>query len=234
MKIYLYKKCGVFETYKKVSDFWYAEGLHGKHGAQMFSAFGYVYLADETILARKYGFFKAAAVGAIALVLNDMEQLVAFVAFSHAGNDIYHKLCVLEPCIPNDDGIYILNILGDDQRQLAYIEDDLRDLLNVVSLAKSVTVLTIERTTPISCIAAAYFLAIFLVTSFATAAGALPAAPQPRQREVSIFICSSVKVPRRSLKVFFASLAEPSAACCLGAVSKPATEMPAVAVFIAL
>lgn len=159
----------------------------------MFSAFGYVYLADEKILARKYGFFKAAAVGAIALVLNDMEQLVAFVAFSHAGNDIYHKLCVLEPCIPNDDGIYILNILGDDQRQLAYIEDDLRDLLNVVSLAKSVTVLTIERTTPISCIAAAYFLAIFLVTSFATAAGALPAAPQPRQREVSIFICSSVR-----------------------------------------
>ena len=143
----------------------------------MFSAFGYVYLADEKILARKYDFFKAAAVGAIALVLNDMEQLVAFVAFSHAGNDIYHKLCVLEPCIPNDDGIYILNILGDDQRQLAYIEDDLRDLLNVVSLAKSVTVLTIERTTPISCIAAAYFLAIFLVTSFATAAGAFPAAP---------------------------------------------------------
>ena len=37
--------------------------------------------------------------------------------------------------------------------------------------AKSVTVLTIERTTPISCIAAHYFLAIFLVTSFATAAG---------------------------------------------------------------
>lgn len=45
-------------------------------------------------------FFKAAAVGAIALVLNDIERLVAFVAFSHAGNDIYHKLCVLEPCIP--------------------------------------------------------------------------------------------------------------------------------------
>lgn len=73
-------------------------------------------------------FFKAAAVGAIALVLNDIERLIAFVAFSHAGNDIYHKLCVLEPCIPNDDGIYILNILGDDQRQLAYIEDDLRAL----------------------------------------------------------------------------------------------------------
>ena len=164
----------------------------------MFSAFGYVYLADEKILARKYGFFKAAAVGAIALVLNDMEQLVAFVAFSHAGNDIYHKLCVLEPCIPNDDGIYILNILGDDQRQLAYIEDDLRDLLNVVSLAKSVTVLTIERTTPISCIAAAYFLAIFLVTSFATAAGALPAAPQPRQRAVSVWTCSGVSVRRAS------------------------------------
>ena len=35
---------------KKVSDFLYAEGLHGKHGAQMFSVFGYVYLADEKIL----------------------------------------------------------------------------------------------------------------------------------------------------------------------------------------
>ena len=68
MKIYFYKKCGVFEAYKKVSDFLYAEGLHGKHGAQMFSAFGYVYLADEKILARKFGFFKAAAAHAQALV----------------------------------------------------------------------------------------------------------------------------------------------------------------------
>lgn len=63
MKIYFYKKCGVFETYKKVSDFWYAEGLHGKHGAQMFSAFGYVYLADEKILARKYDFSKLPQLG---------------------------------------------------------------------------------------------------------------------------------------------------------------------------
>lgn len=103
----------------------------------MFSVFGYVYLADEKILARKYGFFKAAAVGAIALVLNDMEQLVAFVAFSHAGNDIYHKLCVLEPCIPPTTTGYISSTyLGDDQRQLAYIEDDLRDLLNAVLLGK--------------------------------------------------------------------------------------------------
>ena len=68
MKIYFYKKCGVFEAYKKVSDFLCAEGLHGKHGAQMFSVFGYVYLAGEKILARKYGFFKAAAAHAQALV----------------------------------------------------------------------------------------------------------------------------------------------------------------------
>lgn len=112
VKIYFYKKCGVFEAYKKVSDFLYAEGLHGKHGAQMFSVFGYVYLADEKILARKYGFFKAAAVGAIALVLNDIERLVAFVAFSHAGNDIYHKLCVLEPCIPTTTGYISSTYLG--------------------------------------------------------------------------------------------------------------------------
>lgn len=46
----------------------YTEGLHGKHGAQMFSIFVYVYLADEKILARKYGFFKAAAAHAQALV----------------------------------------------------------------------------------------------------------------------------------------------------------------------
>ena len=68
MKIYFYKKCGVFEAYKKVSDFLYTEGLHGKHGAQMFSVFVYVYLADEKVLARKYGFFKAAAAHAQALV----------------------------------------------------------------------------------------------------------------------------------------------------------------------
>ena len=87
-----------------------------------------MYFLDVEVLAGENCFLKAAAVGAIALVLNDIEQLVAFVAFSHSGNDIYHKLCALEPCIPNDDGIYILNILGDDQRQLAYIEDDLRAL----------------------------------------------------------------------------------------------------------
>ena len=82
--------------------------------------FGNMDFFDIKILAGEHVLLKAAAVGAIALVLND----------------IYHKLCVLEPCIPNDDGIYILNILGDDQRQLTYIEDNLRDLLNVVLLGK--------------------------------------------------------------------------------------------------
>ena len=33
-------------------------------------------------------------------------------------------------------------------------------------------------------------------------------APQPRQRSVSAFICSSVNVPRRSFMVFFAFAAE--------------------------
>ena len=51
----------------------------------MFSVFGYVYLADKKILARKYGFFKAAAVRAIALVLNDIEDLVTVVALGHTG-----------------------------------------------------------------------------------------------------------------------------------------------------
>ena len=174
MKIYFYKKCGVFEAYKKVSDFLYAEGLHGKHGAQMFSVFGYVYLGDEKILARKYGFFKAAAVGAIAScsmtlnsslhsshsVIPEMTFITSFVSLSHVS--------------PTTTGYISSTYLGDDQRQLAYIEDNLRDSLMSFCSAKSVTVLTIERTTPISCIAAPYFLAIFLVTSFATAAGALP------------------------------------------------------------
>lgn len=45
-----------------------------------------------------------------------MTFITSFVSLSHVS--------------PNDDGIYILNILGDDQRP--YIEDDLRDLLTVV------------------------------------------------------------------------------------------------------
>ena len=45
-------------------------------------------------------------------------------------------------------------------------------------------------------------------------------APQPRQRSVSFFICSSVNTPRRSWKVFFASSAEPSCACWRGVLSK--------------
>ena len=53
-------------------------------------------LADEEILAREDGFFKAAAVRAVALVLDDVEQLVALVAFGHAGNDVDDKLRVLE------------------------------------------------------------------------------------------------------------------------------------------
>ena len=44
----------------------------------------------------------------------------------------------------------------------------------------------------------------FLVLALLVSPIGLTAAPQPRQREVSIFICSSVKVPRRSWKVFFA------------------------------
>ena len=42
-------------------------------------------------------------------------------------------------------------------------------------------------------------------------------APQPRQRSVSFLSCSSVKVPRRSRKVFFASSGLPSAAFWRGA-----------------
>ena len=45
-------------------------------------------------------------------------------------------------------------------------------------------------------------------------------APQPSQRSVSFFICSSVNTPRRSWKVFFASSAEPSCACWRGVLSK--------------
>ena len=52
--------------------------------------------------------------------------------------------------------------------------------------------------------------------------------PQPRQRLASFLICYSVRVPRRSLKVFLASAALPEAAFCRGAVSKLPTEMAMV------
>ena len=44
------KNVAFLKRIKKSLTFLYAEGLHGKHGAQMFSVFGYVYLADEKIL----------------------------------------------------------------------------------------------------------------------------------------------------------------------------------------
>lgn len=93
-------------------------------------------LLYQKILAREYGLFKAATVGAVALVLDNVEKLIAFVTFGHAGDDIYHKLRVLEPCVLNDDGVDILHILGDDQRELADIQHYLGNLLDVVFLGK--------------------------------------------------------------------------------------------------
>ena len=101
-----------------------------------FSVLGDAYLADQEVLTRKNGFFKAAAVGAVAFVLNDIENLVALVALGKAGDDVYNELCVLESCVLNDDGVDLLDVLGDDQRQLADVQNDLRDLFNVVLLGK--------------------------------------------------------------------------------------------------
>ena len=51
------------------------------------------------------------------------------------------------------------------------------------------------------------------------AAWSTTVAPQPRQRSVSLRTCFSVKVPRRSRKVSFCSLAEGFLTFCLGALS---------------
>ena len=71
-------------------------------------------LFNQEILTRENGLFKASAVGAVALVLDDVEKLVAFVALCHAGDDVYHKLGILEPCVLNDYGVDILNVFGND------------------------------------------------------------------------------------------------------------------------
>ena len=97
---------------------------------------GDVDLLYQKILAREYGLLKAAAVGTVALVLDHVEKLVALVTFGHAGDNIYHKLRVLEPCVLNDDGVDILHILGDDQRKLADIQHYLGYLLDAVFLGK--------------------------------------------------------------------------------------------------
>ena len=59
-------------------------------------------------------------------------------------------------------------------------------------------------------------------------------APQPRHRWVSFLSCSSVKVPRRSLKVFLALAAAAAAGVWRGVSSNPPMPTAAVALSMAL
>ena len=84
------------------------------------------------ILAGEDGFFKASAVRAVALVLDDIENFVALVALGHAGYDIHDELRALKYRSLGRNGINLLDILRDDERQLADIQNDLVYLLDIV------------------------------------------------------------------------------------------------------
>ena len=89
-------------------------------------------LADEEVLAGEDGFFKAAAVGAVALVLDDVEQLVALVALGHAGHDVDDELGVFQKGVRDHNGVELLDVPRDNQRQLADIQNDLGHLVYAV------------------------------------------------------------------------------------------------------
>ena len=86
-----------------------------------------MYFLDVEVLA-------AAAVGAVALILDNVEYLVALVAFRHAGDDLKNELRVLQRRLGGDGGVQLLDIFGDDERQLADLAYDLAYPLDVVGL----------------------------------------------------------------------------------------------------
>ena len=93
-----------------------------------------MYFLDVEVLAGENCFLKAAAVGAVALVLDNIEYLVALVAFRHAGDDLKNELRVLQRRLGGDGGVQLLDIFGDDERQLADLAYDLAYPLDVVGL----------------------------------------------------------------------------------------------------
>ena len=76
----------------------------------------YVDLLYREILTREHSLFKASAVRTIALVLNDIEDLVTVVALGHTGDGLKNELCALKRRTLSDGRKQLLNILRDDER----------------------------------------------------------------------------------------------------------------------
>ena len=69
-------------------------------------------------------------------MLDDVEDLVAFVAFGKARNDVDTQLRVREKAVLHGHGIELLHVFRNDQRKLAAVNDDLADLGQGVFLCK--------------------------------------------------------------------------------------------------
>lgn len=103
----------------------------------MFRSFlGNVNFTDKEAVAGKHGFFKAAAVGAVALVLNDVVNLIAFLALDYARHNVDDELCIFKDSAFDNSGVNILNVLGDYHRYLADIENNLGNLIDIVFFRK--------------------------------------------------------------------------------------------------
>lgn len=94
--------------------------------------FGDMDLFYYEILPREDGFFKATAIRAVALMLDNIKYLVTVVALRHAGNDIHDELCSLEYRTLGSHGINILDILRDDEGELADVENYLVNFTDIV------------------------------------------------------------------------------------------------------
>ena len=84
------------------------------------------------ILPCEDGFFKASAIWAVALMLDNIENLVTVVALCHAGNDIHDELCPLEYRTLGSHGINILDILRDDEGELTDVKNYLVNFTDIV------------------------------------------------------------------------------------------------------
>lgn len=93
-----------------------------------------MYFLDVEIFTGKNCFVKAAAVGAIALILHHVEYFIAVVTLSKTGNNFKDELCILEFGILGNNGIEFLNIFRNDQRKLADFANYFAYTLDIVFL----------------------------------------------------------------------------------------------------
>ena len=106
------------------------------HAVLLFLIFRNVDFLYREIRAGEYGFFETAALGAIALMFYNIEDFIAFIAFRHAGDDVYDELCALKNAALNGYVVNILNVLGDDERKLADVENDFFNFCYIIFLRK--------------------------------------------------------------------------------------------------